>query len=456
MQLDINWHSVLGSSLAGLAESELSDLQSALLQHPQRAVRIANQELITTLPFDTQPVEWYPHGYLVSNETRPGGWLNYSAGDYYIQDAGSMLALALCEITPGQTVLDACSAPGGKATGLLEALGGTGALVANEVIKARLPVLQDALANQGFANYAITNADVDSLCNSYFQTFDCILVDAPCTGQSMLAKGKQTVASFSGAQIEHSSKRQQRILNAAAAMLKPGGRLVYSTCSFSWEENEGVVGRFQSQNPGFERVQSAALDPWQSPVEPGCYRLWPHRHPTAGAFAAALVKRGEDSHPRSERASNRKSVWETIKPSSLELPVEISSHYRLQKTRNTVHLFSDKLPPPTLSSGHAGIPIAVDKGKRWEPLHPLSRLRIAEAQSIPHFNVGDAEACDFVEGQSLRLSREIEKGWQVVSWRGRRLGWGKCSGNGVVKNHFPKSCRQSVVAPNGDSESYGA
>lgn len=447
MLADIDWQKVLGPSLAGLDSEELTDFHSAVLAHAPRAIRVANSQVTASLPFSTQPVDWYASGFIVDGNARPGMFIHYPAGDYYIQDAGSMLALALCEIQPGQAVLDACSAPGGKATGLLAQLDGTGFLVSNEVIKSRLPVLQDALANQGYDNYAVTHADLEELNARCDSIFDCVLVDAPCTGQSMLAKGKQTLAAFSSGQIEHSSQRQERILNAASKLVRPGGRLVYSTCSFSWDENEAIVSSFLKSHGNFQSIEIPALQPWHSDSVAGCYRLWPHRHPTSGAFAAVMLKHESDPEQTNEhsRRARRQPQHKTIKESSLGLPVRLLPQHQLYRAKDTVFLVSEHRPASLKDIGYLGIPIAKQRSSRWEPLHPLARLQCLRQQECSRVTLQDTEACLYVEGQSLRLPDLVGKGWQLIEWSGKTLGWAKVS-NGVVKNHFPKSCRQQVVA----------
>lgn len=444
MLTDIDWHKVLGPSLAGLEPHELSDLHAAITAHAPRAIRVSDPTDEKQLPFATKPVEWFSRGFLVEIGKRPGGYLNYPAGDYYIQDAGSMLALALCEIQPGQVVLDACSAPGGKSTGLLEQLDGTGFLVANEVIKSRVAVLQDALSNQGYDNYVVANSDLEDMSAKCESVFDCVLVDAPCTGQSMLAKGKQTLAAFSPGQIEHSSQRQARILNAASRLVRPGGRLVYSTCSFSWAENEAIISDFKCAHPHFKSISNPDLARWESESERGCYRLWPHRHPTSGSFAAALIKLDEDSKIEWPVLRQNKAKPKLVQQSAIDLPVALLPQHRLVRRKDSIYLLSDKLSEASFAFEFVGIPIAKEKSKRWEPLHALARLRSLEVASGPHASLLDSEACLYVEGQSIRQTGLKTKGWHVMTWSGRKLGWGKVS-NGVVKNHFPKSIRQPAV-----------
>ena len=202
---EIDWQAVLGPLYGhGVDAQELQILEQAITDRPRRAVRIAASRTLDDLPFEVEPVPWYPAGvFLSAADTRPGAYVHYAAGDYYIQDAGSMLALAVCCIQPGQFVCDTCASPGGKSNDVLQRLAGKGLLVSNEVIAARQAILGLTLSRAGFGNYLVMHQDVQVLGQHLQAGFDCVIVDAPCTGQSMIARGKQTFAAYSKSQIEH-------------------------------------------------------------------------------------------------------------------------------------------------------------------------------------------------------------------------------------------------------------
>ena len=312
----VDWHQVLGPILGrALPLSELKPLAESVVRHPRRAVRLSPQSSIHELPFEVERVPCYDAGYFLNTtDVRPGEFLHAAAGDYYIQDAGSMLALAMCELTPGQKVCDTCASPGGKSTGALEQLGGSGLLVANEVIGSRLAILNLALSRTGYANHLMTNLEVDRLSDGLGANFDCVIVDAPCTGQSMVVRGKQSLAAYSAAQIEHSSARQKRIIRAAAKLVKPGGRLVYSTCTFSYAENELIVLDFLEEQPLWAPKRWEHLARWETPGFDGCYRLWPHRDQCAGAFAATLIRSPQAvlHEPGTAAIPRGRQVWNSL------------------------------------------------------------------------------------------------------------------------------------------------
>ena len=275
-------------SLIGTAE--IQDFERSLTSRPPKSIRPRIDRGNLALPFETRPVAWFPHGLeVVDPAIRPGGFLDYAVADYYIQDSGSMLPLAMLDLQPDDWVCDLCAAPGGKATAIAETLGPDGFLLANEVIAGRLDVLRYALSRTGRANYCVTNLDPEPLAESLAGRFDKVLVDVPCSGQSLVGRQRQSESSFSPNHVQHCAARAKRILDHALKLVRPGGRLILSTCTFAVEENEAQIEAILESYP--ERVSIvpfANLQAWQSPLRAGCYRLWPHRDRCAGGFAATL------------------------------------------------------------------------------------------------------------------------------------------------------------------------
>ena len=459
----IDWRFVLGDvfgSVNGIASDELEDLNAAIGVHSSRAVRMHPSIDASQLPFESRAIPWFERGrWLADNSCRPGAFLNYAAGDYYIQDAGSMLALALCDVKPGQWVCDTCAAPGGKSSGLLEQLGSTGLVVSNEVIRSRLELLELTLARTGYANYMVTNNEVDELADRFDDAFDCVIVDAPCTGQSMVARGKQSLAAFSPKQIEHSAARQQRILRAAQQLVKPGGRLVYSTCTFAFAENEGMITWFRDTFPEWQPLSSPALTTWESPAHAGCYRLWPHRDHCAGAFAAVLV-RPEDSLTRSDLASaspstsntrSRNSRFTATELQPAELPWLKSRDpgpIKLWQRGSELHYFNSDFAKHWIDGAHSGVSVAEFRGGEWQPGYGASIAAIPGLEPAQFFELDARQAADYFTGAAIRPAEQQTTGttasastWQTLTWKSRRLAWAKLAA-GVLKNHLPKALRK--------------
>lgn len=273
-----------------LGRSEIADFSASIRQFPPRGVRVRQDRGDVVLPFEWEVVPWSKVGRrLIDSNVRPGGFLQYAAADYYIQDPASLLPIELAQIEPGDRVMDVCAAPGGKSTAIAERLGRGGVLVANEVIRSRVDVLRYSLARTGRANYAITNDDPATLESKFRGAFSKVILDVPCSGQTLLGRAKHDENAFSSTQVAYCAARAQRILDHSIRLLEVGGLLVFSTCTFSMEENESQIEWLMREYPGAWEPQSVpGFEQWQSPMGCGGYRLWPHRDRCAGGFVAVL------------------------------------------------------------------------------------------------------------------------------------------------------------------------
>ncbi len=388
------------------SERELTDFASALEQHGHRCIRprIASIQL----PFETQPVPWTQLGrFLVDSKIRPGSFLQFAAGDYAVQDAASLLPLELMQLAPGQTVIDCCAAPGGKSAAILEQLDGTGLLVSNEVIASRIDTLQLTLARTGYANYMLTHQSVDCLVDAMAEQFDCVLVDAPCTGQSLVGRGKQSLSAFSDHQVAHSAARQQTILESAIQLVRPGGRLIYSTCTFAFDENEGIIGWLRQRLPDWQPIVREELAQWQTPAMQAVivYGLIAITAPVA-----------------SQPLGSSRPIWQHTDDHSLihaPMVAHLASatdidfmHDWCQTTdatglliyRDQVALFDESIPDSWRELAHCGIEVATRFGQHWQPAYPSAILNDhSSAHCIPKQTtvLTDQEALTYFTGTSL-------------------------------------------------------
>ena len=252
------------------------------------------------LPFVGEQVPWEPMGYYYDPASRPGLHPYHEAGVYYLQEASAMSAVALLDSKPGEKICDLCAAPGGKSTQIAGRMLGQGLLLCNEYSPARAKILARNIERMGVANAIVTNEKTERLAAKLPGFFDRVLVDAPCSGEGMFRKEEAAVTDWSQQTVEMCAARQAEILDNAARLLKPGGRLVYSTCTFAPEENEQTVAAFLDRHPEFapERVDA----PWFTPGEQGTYRMWPHKLLGEGHFGAVLRKLdGEEGTFRRKR-----------------------------------------------------------------------------------------------------------------------------------------------------------
>ncbi len=250
-------------------------------------------------------VPWAENGYYYEMGDQPGKHPFHEAGLYYIQEPSAMMPVGLLEVRPGERILDLCAAPGGKSVQIAAALRGRGILVCNEIHPARAKILAENIERMGIGNVCVLNETPERLAEVFAGYFDRILVDAPCSGEGMFRRNETAVREWSPENVELCARRQDGILDCAAGMLRAGGRMVYSTCTFAPEEDEGSVSRFLRRHGEFgillvdkERLGLSGCNGVSGYVEdpaPGLeetVRLWPHKVRGEGHFAAALGKEG--------------------------------------------------------------------------------------------------------------------------------------------------------------------
>ena len=393
--------------------------------------------------FSLSKIPWAEHGYYYNTETRPGLSPYHEAGLYYLQEASAMAPAGLLDVRPGMTVLDLCAAPGGKTTQLAAALMGEGLLVCNEINPKRAKILSRNVERLGVANALVLNEHPQKLAERFPQYFDRILVDAPCSGEGMFRKEEAAVTDWSEETVAMCANRQQEILRSAAAMLKPGGRLVYSTCTFAPAENEGAIVAFVKEFSEFSIVKTDA--PWFAPGQPQwadgnddlkhTFRLWPHLLDGEGHFAAVLEKAGtwepSDTMQKSDKVP--KELANFCKENLVNYP-----DGRFLTFGETLFVVPHQMPElKGLKVMRAGLELGIIKKDRFEPAHAWA-LWLKSAKNTMDFPHDSDEIRQYLYGQTLPCELS---GWTLVKVDGLSLGWGKASG-GVLKNHFPKALRR--------------
>ena len=268
------------------------DAFSASFSRPRAVGLRLNPLKGTSLPdlsaFSLTPVPWEPCGYYYDPETRPGKSAYHEAGLYYLQEASAMAPAALLDPKPGERVLDLCAAPGGKSTQLAGKMQGRGLLVCNEISPKRAKILASNIERLGIANALVLNEHPQRLEARFEGFFDKILVDAPCSGEGMFRKEEAAVTDWTEDTNAICANRQSEILTSAAKMLRPGGRLVYSTCTILPEENEQVTDAFLTEHSDFCR-DGFTLPAPVGETE-GQLTLWPQRHGTDGFYICRMKR----------------------------------------------------------------------------------------------------------------------------------------------------------------------
>ncbi len=285
-----------------ILKDEFPAFLRALALPPRRALRLnpqrngAEQAAAPFLPDGAPRVPWEVLGRYLAADAKPGAGIAHAAGAFYLQDASAMAPVAALDPRPGERVLDLCAAPGGKSGQIAARLNGRGFLLSNEIEFSRARILLGNLERLGVANAFVTSASAEALARALPAFFDRVLVDAPCSGEGMFRRDPEAASQWNPDAPAGCAARQTAILNDAARMVRPGGKLVYSTCTFNRLENEGTVREFLRAHPDFE---PDAFDlPGVGASQDGCLRLWPHRIEGEGHFLARFTRKGEETCAR--------------------------------------------------------------------------------------------------------------------------------------------------------------
>lgn len=422
------------------------------VQSPEERMRILKTLKISS----DKKVSWADEAYYFDENVRPGKHPYHEMGLYYIQEPSAMSAAALLAPKPGMRVLDLCAAPGGKSTQLATYLGDSGLLVSNEINTQRSRILSQNIERMGIKNAIVTNEDSFVLASHFPGFFNAIQVDAPCSGEGMFRKLPEAIEQWSMENVAICAARQKEILDNAAVMLKPGGTIVYSTCTFSKEENEDVIEYFLERHPDFTLEEME--------------RFWPHKVDGEGHFVAKLVRRGcvdtdlkaDRKTKKNKNSKNRKNetkpalTKENMKLLSEFLDETISEDMAAWIKNSRLVMFGEqlyRLPDMEvdikgLKVQRAGLHIGEFKKQRFEPSHSLAlALKLNDAKNVVKLTCDNPQTIGFFNSQSVMLSdeqaAECKKGWALVCVDGYPAGWGKVNG-AQVKNHYPKGLRNKI------------
>ena len=442
----IELHPVFIENMRALLGDELGDFLHALDGEYSAALRInplraASAEAAQN--FIAERVPWAANGYYIREGTRPGAGLTHFAGAFYIQEASAMLPAAILDAQPGEKVLDLCAAPGGKSSQIAAALMGEGLLISNEPDTKRARMLAGNIERLGIKNAMVVNEYPPKLAEKWPSFFDAILVDAPCSGEGMFRREPESRTQWNPSSPEGCAKRQAGILDSAAEMLAPGGRLVYSTCTYNSAENEQTVAAFLERHPEFTAKEFTIEG--MPPSQGGMAKVLPHRVNGDGQFAALLLKSADvpvrpasksksASRPKGRKADPAADAYSTF--CNMFGDVAIGDIKPVVWGENLVAVPSIAPDTDGIRVISPGLELAKIVGKRLEPAHQLAMACI----DLPHTELSTEEALAFARGEAVPCDGSS---WLVATWHGMPLGWGKASG-GMLKNHLPKGLRRSM------------
>lgn len=412
---------------------------SAFLQSYERPARkgirintlkLTAEEFERIAPFPLLgEVSWEKNGRYVEEE-KLGGYVEHFAGLFYSQEPSAMSAVPLLNVQPGECVLDLCAAPGGKTTQIAQAMRGEGVLIANEYVYDRAKILAQNVERLGVKNCAVVSADCAYLAEAYPASFDKILVDAPCSGEGMFKKEEAAIAEWSVDNVLRCAARQAEILDCAAKLLKVGGQMVYSTCTFAEEEDEKQIENFLMRHKEFALLHRNTL--------------FPHEAAGEGHFVALLKKTDGEPSPRlrAEEANCRgmaKRAFEAF----LDDFFAVKPQFLVETDGSTDELLTaipEGLPclaERGISRLRKGLVLGTYANKIFKPSHALAMS--VKREEVNRFVSLDREESErYLRGETV--SSDLSNGWCVVGMGEYPLGIGKIV-NGTVKNHYPKGLR---------------
>lgn len=400
-------------------------------------LKCSADKLRSLLDFELEPTPFCDDGfYIPPFVSSVGNNPLHHAGAFYVQEPSATSAVTMLDVKKGDKVLDLCAAPGGKSTQIAAKLDGEGLLWSNEIVRNRAIILLSNIERMGVKNSVISNCRPDILCERLSGYFDKVLVDAPCSGEGMFRKNS-AAQEWSIEHVRSCAERQLKILNSAKYALKGGGALVYSTCTFSQEENEGVITEFLKQNPDFEIEDSGVT--FGRPTLEYARRIFP-MDGGEGHFAVRLRKTSDclsapDKSPEiSKIPENIYEFYDDIfnnRPFGEKLEIigdkVIAAGFNIPDTRGL----------PILNKG---VKLGEIRKNRIEPCHQaFMAAKPEQLNRVIDFDVNSDEIKKFIHGEQLNISGDI-KGYTAVAVNGITAGFGKAS-NSVLKNKYPKGLR---------------
>ena len=421
-------------------------------------LKLSPGELAELVPWNLEPVPWADNGFyydgtLDGEVLRPSKHPAYYAGLYYLQEPSAMTPAAMLPVVPGDRVLDLCAAPGGKSTELASKLKGRGMLVSNDISYSRARALLKNLELAGAANICVTSEVPEKLAGVWPEFFDKILVDAPCSGEGMFRRDEDMVKDWNEKGPEYYVPIQRQILSQAAAMLRPGGYMLYSTCTFSVEEDEENVAYVLEE---FPQMQLCCLDLDKVPGAcggfglSGCMRLFPHRLKGEGHFLALMRKKGGDDGgkeilPPMDPGTAGKRVRAVEKEKELDAFLRQSGaewdYERIVIHQDNVYYLPEGLAwNLPLRFLRTGLFLGELKKGRFEPSQALAMsMKAGQFPNTVSFPGGDSRVLRYLKGETISLEGDEGpvKGWCLAAMEGFPLGWAKGTGMSLKNKYYP-------------------
>jgi 16S rRNA C967 or C1407 C5-methylase (RsmB/RsmF family)/NOL1/NOP2/fmu family ribosome biogenesis protein len=432
-------------SLAPLLKEEMQDFLQSYDKPWQRGIRKNPQKipeggLAPWVEGLLGVVPWEKNGLYITLESPAGMHPLHEAGAYYLQEPSAMAAVAALDPQPGEWVLDLCAAPGGKSSQIAARMQGRGLLVSNEPVATRAQMLSGNLERMGISHALVTCEIPEKLYHKWPGCFDRVLVDAPCSGEGMFRRHPEIRTEWTVQTPLGCARRQAEILKSGAGMVRDGGILCYSTCTFNTVENEGVIESFLKEHSEFSLVSFALSQDIKSVN--GMLHLFPHRIAGEGHFVALMKKLGE--------GKTEHSVPNNVLPLNDKGSADAYHSFCTETFGITGPEIKGLFAGRLISAGalpdisgfkvyRVGLHLGEARGRHFVPDHAwaMSGLLPESCRKLP-MTLAQAQA--YLRGETLPAP-EDSRGWAVMQFAGLALGWGKIA-EGRVQNHYPKGLRK--------------
>ncbi len=428
------------------------DYEKAINEPPVKAFRVNTDKISVSdfekiNPFGNQKISYVQNGYYLDYE-KAGNHPFHHAGMIYVQEPAAMAPAECIDIAPDSKILDMCAAPGGKSTQLKNKLGDGGVLVANEIIPSRCKILTGNIERLGLKNCVTTCMETARLAEIFSNTFDIVMVDAPCSGEGMFRKEQAAIDEWSIENVKKCAARQKDILENAVKCIKSGGTIIYSTCTFSLEENEMTVDAFLKSHPDFEiipvkqEVRNATCDGIKFD---GCTcenihfarRFYPHKNAGEGQFMAVLHHKGEKMSELCIR-KNQPQKTNPVLLAFLDDTLESYNQDDIVFYGDTPVFYSGDIEIQKGTAFMCGVTIGEIKKNYVLPHHQFFSAFGSQFKRKIDLDPNGEDIIKYLHGEEIKT--DCVNGWAAVTVCGVALGGAKVSG-GVAKNHYPKGLR---------------
>ncbi len=418
-------------------------------------IKCTAEEIKNEAPFKLTALDYCEEGFILENPDGIGNTPEHHAGKIYIQDPGAMSALSALDIKRGMWVLDLCSAPGGKSSQAAAKIGDEGFILSNEFVPKRAKIVVSNFERLGIKNAMVTSLDTSEFKKHFNAAFDLVIVDAPCSGEGMFRKANDAITEWSEENVDASAKRQAQILENAYSLVKPGGYLLYSTCTYSLEENEKIIDAFLSHHPDYklEKVKDELIKASSDGI---CFegamscelyktrRFYPHKSRGEGQFAA-LMKRSSLINERTVLPSKSHLAKPSAEEARLidEFFIENLTKKpegEVKKHGENLVLISHACPVLPKSVFSAGVLLGEVRRGFFHPSHQFFSAYGELFKRQEHLKRDDERLRKYLLGEEIEAIEAKGNGYLTVFFGKSALGGGKAV-DGRIKNHYPKGLR---------------